>query len=104
MSNGHLCYFPYLRGCSIKCSYISAQFNRQQNIFTCNKMVIKLGNGNKIWTLLLVFYLYLCHLLEFTSHITGERQSTEIANDNSSNCDHLLLCCSGQHTYTEEMD
>ena len=29
--------------------------------------------------------LYLCHLLEFNSHLTGERRSTEIANDNSSN-------------------
>ena len=36
---------------------------------------------------ILLFYLYLCHLLEFNSHLTGERRSTEMANDNSSSID-----------------
>ena len=31
----------------------------------------------------MLFYLYLCHLLEFNSHLTGDRQSTEITNDNN---------------------
>ena len=71
------------------CSYIApVQFNRQQNIFPCNKMVVstKYVNGgsvdDNIWTLL--FYLYLCHLLEFNSHLTSERRSTEITDDYSS--------------------
>ena len=31
----------------------------------------------------LLFYLYLCHLLEFNSHLTGDPRSIEIANDYS---------------------
>ena len=30
------------------------------------------------------YFLYLCHLLEFNSHLTGEHRSTEITNDTSS--------------------
>ena len=30
-----------------------------------------------------IFFLYLCHLLEFNSHLTGDPRSTEIANDYS---------------------
>ena len=45
----------------------------------------QLRNGgslnDNIWTLL--FYLYLCHLLEFNSHLTGDPRSTEITNDYS---------------------
>ena len=37
--------------------------------------------NDNIWTLL--FYLYLCHLLEFNSHLTGYPRSTEITNDYS---------------------
>ena len=43
-------YLPYLRGSSIKCTYIPVQFYWQQNIFPCNKMVLNTYNGN-IWTL-----------------------------------------------------
>ena len=43
---------------------------------------------DNIWTLL--FYLYLCHVFEFNPHLTGERRSTEIANDNSSSNEQVL--------------
>ena len=33
----------------------------------------------------MLFYLYLCNLLEFNSHRTGDPRSTEIANDNNLN-------------------
>ena len=60
-------YFPDLRDCFIKCSYISVRNGGFLN--------------DNIWTLL--FYLYLCHLLEFNSHLTGDPRSTEITNDYS---------------------
>ena len=60
-------YFPDLRGCSIKCSYISVRNGGSLN--------------DNIWTFL--FYLYLCDLLEFNSHLTGDPRSTEITNDYS---------------------
>ena len=89
MSNDRFFYFPYLRGCSIKCSYISAQFNREQNLFPCNKMVRNTLMADPLMTIFRHCYFIkfydLFHLLEFNSHLTGERRSTEIANDNSSN-------------------
>ena len=36
-------------------------------------------------------YLYLCHLLEFNSHITVDPRSTEITNDYSPNVYHVRL-------------
>ena len=76
-------YFPYLRGCSIKSTYIPVQFNRQQNIFPCNKMVLNTFNNN-IWTL--CYFIYILSFtrvqLEFNSHLTGDPRSTEIADDN----------------------
>ena len=29
------------------------------------------------------YFIYICHLVEFNSHLTGDPRSTEIGNDNS---------------------
>ena len=49
--------------------------------FFISEHIIGGSLDDNIWTLLV--YLYLCHLLEFNSHLTGDPQSTEFANDNS---------------------
>ena len=41
------------------------------------------SHKDNIWTL--IFDLYLCHLLEFNSDLTGDPRSTEIAYDYSPN-------------------
>ena len=48
--------FPYLRGCSIMCSYIPVQFNRQQNIFPCNKMVLNTSMADPLMTIFGHYY------------------------------------------------
>ena len=65
MSNGGF-YLPYLRGCSIKGTYVPVQFNRQQNMLFC-----------------LYFLSFSRVQLKFNSHLTGNPRSTEIAGDNS---------------------
>ena len=48
--------FPYLRGCSIMCSYIPVQFNRQQNIFPCNRMVLNTSMADPLMTIFGHYY------------------------------------------------
>ena len=40
---------------------------------------------------IMLFYLYFCHLFEFSSHLTGEPQSREITDNNSPN-KYNVLC------------
>ena len=74
------------------CSYIPVQFNRQQNIFPCNKMVLNTSMADPLMTIFGHYYfIYIVSFtrvqLEFNSHLTSERRSTEITVDYSSTDD-----------------
>ena len=62
--------FPYLRGCSIMCSYIPVQFNRQQNIFPCNKMVLNTSMADPLMTISGHYYfIYICVIYSSSTRI-----------------------------------
>ena len=72
-------YFPYLHGCSIKCSYISA--TKYISLYA-NKMVLNTLMADPLITIFgHCYFIYICVIY---SHLTGERRSSEIAHDNSS--------------------
>ena len=60
--HGHfpLVYFPYLCGCSITCSYISGQFNRQQNRLLCNNMVLNILMADPLTIFGHCYFIYIC--------------------------------------------
>ena len=73
---------------------------RQQNIFPCNKMVLNMLMADPLMTIFGHYYLYLCHLLEFNSHLTSERRSTEITDDYSSSCTNNRIWVFRQNKWT----